>query len=557
MSAVVSAIPLAVPVFRMRATLACRDIGSPAHRAAEQLLELGCPLEDIAATLGLRLDQATRIVEQLEGTGGVTVHDLRVWLDVGHKAVLTAEDGLDVVPSVYERDLARLPVLPPQASELQPGAFSRAASDRAGPRARLEVATLVKLEPDLGASAAADHVLHLTDTSLAVGPEGLEVHWHGVPDPGLTKFASKALAHPGFAPGWERLTPLAAEVAAERLRESTSLSPADSYGLDLDPAEMRDRLLDLVHGARKQVLVGVDSAQPRLPDWLLDALHAVVDRGVDAILLVGQPGRLKGRRISRLRLLRSKPPCGALVVRDGDRAIAHSDPRAFGAPASIAELEAQAAIEVHRPERVRALVEALGLQVPDVPRRAAERSVRELASEALTVSLRQQAETLEGLSAQFDQDDVAAFSDQMERLFVHPGDRKRVGQIAAGVAWERAVHSVCIGLAARHANLVVDYLRWAPEEGGIDLDIVMRDLTSKTWWLIDAKHALPMSKHVALVGKQQRVARKHGLIPDGWKVCGLIVHPRSGRPLPKLTNVRWVERVTLDQLEEALGQAEP
>lgn len=546
------AIPLAVPVFRMRATLACRNIGSPAHRAAEQLLELDCQSEDIAATLGLRLDQATRIVEQLEGTGGVTVHDVRVWLDVGHEAVLTGEDGLDVVPSVYERDLARLPVLPPQAPQFQPEAFSRAASDRAGPGARLEVAKLVKLEPDLGDSAAADHVLHLTDTSLALEPGNLEVHWHGVPDPGLTEFASKALAHPGFAPGWDRLTPLAAEAAAERLRESTSLSPADSYGLHLDPAEMRDRLLDLVHGARKQVLVGVDSAQPRLPDWLLDALHAVVDRGVEAVLLVGQPDGLKGRRISQLRLRQSKPPCGALVVRDGDRAIAHSDPRAFGAPASIAELEAQAAIEVHQPERVRALLEALGLHVPHVPRRAAEHSVQDVASEALTLALRRQAETVGGLSPRFDQGDVAAFSDQMERLFVHPGDRKRVGQIAAGVAWERAVHCACVGLSARHANLVVDHLRWAPEEGGIDLDIVMRDLTSQTWWLIDAKHSSPESSHVALVGMQQRVARKHGLIPDGWKVRGLIVHPRSGKPLSKLTSVRWVERVTLDRLEEAL-----
>ncbi len=102
---------------------------------------------------------------------------------------------------------------------------------------------------------------------------------------------------------------------------------------------------------------------------------------------------------------------------------------------------------------------------------------------------------------------------------------------------------------------MIDAFRWAPEEGGIDLDVVMRDIASDTWWLIDAKHAAPESRQVALMGVQCRVAMEHRLVPDGWKVRGLIVHPATGRRLPKLTSARWVERVTLARLEGGLGLA--
>ena len=82
MSQVLCSVPIAVPIFRMRATLECHDLGSPAHRAAERLRERGARTDYIAAALGLRVDQTENLLAQLDGKGGQGVRELRVWIDL-------------------------------------------------------------------------------------------------------------------------------------------------------------------------------------------------------------------------------------------------------------------------------------------------------------------------------------------------------------------------------------------------------------------------------------------------------------------------------------------
>ena len=87
----------------------------------------------------------------------------------------------------------------------------------------------------------------------------------------------------------------------------------------------------------------------------------------------------------------------------------------------------------------------------------------------------------------------------------------------------------------------------------MDLDIILRDLETETWWVLDAKFDSPAGRHVAQTLLQFRIARDHGLIPDGWVVRALIVHPPPARATPELTNDSRVRRATLDRLDEALG----
>ena len=70
MSKAICSVPIAVPVFRMRATVACRDLGTPAHRAVERLLDLDATVDTIAGLLGLSLRQVENLLGQLDGTRG-------------------------------------------------------------------------------------------------------------------------------------------------------------------------------------------------------------------------------------------------------------------------------------------------------------------------------------------------------------------------------------------------------------------------------------------------------------------------------------------------------
>lgn len=554
MSEVLCSAPIAVPVFRMRATLACRDLGSPAHRAAERLRELGVPTDWIAATLGLRIDQAENLLGQLDGSGGQGVREILVWIDLPHGAVLTANQGLDLITGQRQRNLALLPVLPPTASDLEPAAFTAAASTLSGRSARIVVDEVRALVSDHRPSRQFDHVLHLARCDLVIHDDRtVEIHWHDVVDERLTTFARDVLSDELLEVDWERLTALAAEEERASTLARSGMSLLEAYAIDLDPGTIHDRALALVQSAESQVVLVVDAPLSGLPDWLEPALDAARERDVNVYLLLSSTSRWKGRRVARWPATRvDNPPAGVLLVRDGDRALVHSAPLAFGAEAAMAGLRSQAALEVHDAAAVRALLERLQLPSPTVASRASDRAVEDVAVEQLRQTIGHQQRHRGTLSVAITSDDIGAFVEQVARNHVHLRDRRRIGQLAAGVVWERAVHATCVELADQHPQLVVDALRWAPPEGGMDLDIILRDLDARTWWVLDAKYDAPGGRHVAHVLLQLRIAYDHGLVPDEWTARALIVYPPNPRGVPELTNDARVRRATLDRLPEAL-----
>lgn len=542
----------------MRATLACRDLGSPAHRAAERLRELGAPSDLIAATLGLRIDQAANLLGQLDGSSGQGVREILVWIDLPHGAALTANQGLDLISGVRQRDLALLPVLPPTPTDLESAAFTVAASTLSGRSARIVVDEVRALVADHKPSRQFDHVLHLARCDLVISDNRtLEIHWHDVVDEQLTTYARDVLSDEMLGLDWERLTPLAAEDERAAALTRSGVSLQEAYVIDLAPGTIHDRALALVHSAESQVVLAVDAPLSGLPDWLEPALDAARERDVKVHVLLSNTSKWKGGRVARWPATTvDELPAGVLLIRDGDRAVVHSAAIAFGAEAAMAGLRSQAALEVHDSAAVRALLERLQLPSPSVERRASDQSVEDVAVEQLRQTIGyQQRHHLGTLSVAITSDDVRAFVEQVARNHVHLRDRRRVGQLAAGVIWERAVHATCVELADQHPQLVVDALRWVPPEGGMDLDIILRDLDARTWWVLDAKYDAPGGRHVAHVLLQLRIAHDHGLVPNEWEARALIVYPPNPRGVPELTNDARVRRATLDRLPEALELA--
>jgi hypothetical protein len=558
MSQVLCSVPIAVPIFRMRATLECRDLGSPAHRAAERLRECGAPTDYIAAALGLRVDQTENLLAQLDGTGGQGVRELRVWIDLPHGAALTAEQGLDLITGDRQRDLAHLPILPPKPSDLEPATFTAAASSLAGPSARIVVDDVRALEPDLrDATTRFHHVLHLSRCDLVVTADGtFEIHWHDEVDERLTAFARELLSDDLLTFEWASLTPATAEQELSATLERAGVTLQESYAIKLDPYTIHEHALALVHSAERQIVLAVDAPLRHLPDWLDAALEAVRDRQgeVEVHLLLSDTSRWKGRHAARLTATTAADlPSEVLLIRDGDRGLIHSSAAAFGAESAIAGLHSQAAVEVHEPVAIRRLLERLHLPCPHVARRSAEQRPEDVAAEALRKALGYQRRHLDGLEVAVTSDDVVAFVDQVERTLVDMRDPRRVAQLAAGVCWERAVYTRCVQLADHHPQLVVDALRWTAPEGRMDLDIILRDLGTKTWWVLDAKHDSLAARHLAHVRRQLDIARDHQLVPPGWDALALIVYPPHASAIPELTNDKRVRRTTFDMLAGALG----
>ena len=556
MSGAVCSVPIAVPVFRMRATLECRDVGSPAHRAAARLRELGLPTDYIAATLGLRTDRTQNLIAQLDGRSGQGVRELRVWIDPAHGAVLTADKGLDIEPQDHQRDIAHLPVLPPRPSELDASAFTDAASSISGRAARIVVDEVRALEADRREGPGAfSHVLHLSRCDLVVMQDAtLEVHWHDVVDERLTAYARDALADNLADLPWERLTAVAAEQALSAALGRADVSPQDGFAVAVDPQTIHDRVGALVRSAERQVVLAIDAPLRRLARWVEWCLDTVrTSDGVAIRLVLCDTSRWKGRHARRLAAADAADlPAAVLLACDGDRALIHTSAAAFGAESTLADLCSQAAFQLHDPAAIARLLARLGLTAPQVARRP-DADPAEVAITAMRAEVQRQRRYLDGLEVAIADDDVKAFVEHVERTLVDLADRRRIEQIAAGVCWERALHTRCLQLAGEHPQLVVAGLRWMPAGEGMDLDVVLRDLRSHTLWVLDAKHADATGRHVAHMRRQLDIARDHGLVPQGWDDKALIVYPSSKHGFSELTNDRRVRRTTFDRLPDALG----
>lgn len=414
------------------------------------------------------------------GEHGQRVSELRVWIDPAHNAVLTSEQGLDLVPSRGYPNTPILPVYPPAADDLPAARFARAASARNPQRSRLVVDEVRSLTADIRSSTTlepgeyrsrdpADHVLLAPDTYLLVRRAStrpmLEVHDGELIDAELTTIARKTLWHESGLSA-ERLTLAAREQAHEALYAKLAATREEAYEVPLDPTIVRDRLLALLEHANEQLLIVTELPRRAWPAWLRQAHREARERGVECI--TRDNTKPKGTEPPRPRL----SGCGILAVRDNARALAHCDARLLGGGWTLDTLTSQACLELHEPSAVRRLLDRLQVDASSRPRtKPTARPLDDIAAEGMRKALAElRGELPLDVPVAIEDSDMTSFFEQVERTGCRPDNQAHLKRIADGIVWERLLYATCQALADKHPQLVLEDMRRQPPVGNIDLD---------------------------------------------------------------------------------------
>ena len=569
MNDIVAAAMIGAPVYRMRAEVACRDLGSAPHRAVELLREHDLDTPRTAALLGLRPEQVDALLAELDDSGR-RVDTLRVWIDPAHQAVLSTEAGLSLMPSTRYKGLPLLELYQPATTDIAPERFTQAASTygRNHNRKRVVVEEVLDLIPDIREVASQpndktsskpngsrhrreellllDHLLLLPDTYLVVratanGPS-VTVHWGETIDHILTEIARADLfAENGIDP--HSLTLGAAEQAQHQLHATVGTTPDEAFPVSLDLTSVQDRILSTAGLAEEQLVIVADIPKRVWPSWLREAHDDAAARGVecltrDSVMKIASPRKLPG--------------CGILVARDSTRALVHSDALPLGGAWSYGKLASQACLDIHATHAVQRLLRSLDVTPPTQRRRPPTPPIEDIAAQELR-------EALDSLRSALPRDtpvaitdsDVKAFCEQAEREYTLPYDARKIQRFARGVAWERILHTACTTLVSRHPQLILDAFRLYSPGNSIDLDIVVRNIEHQYWWILDAKNASPNGKHLRLMNRQLEVSQLEGWIPTGFHAVGAIVYPNDLDPPPN-TGEDEIVRTTVARLETLL-----
>ena len=208
---VLCAIPIQIPVHRVRVTAKCLAIGGPVHTAVLRLADFwGDSPEEIAEVLGLPIYRVERLFEDLQRGGEPIEREFVLWVDHARERVLpySALSGVAVKPSKHGP--FTLPVDPPTPNKLRDMGLGAGMSWDLGLEGHVEVLELIDVIADIR-HRTLPHVLRLPDAQLVIStaeneptlptsPAGaapatetpafeVQVTQHGVIDHRLTRWA--------------------------------------------------------------------------------------------------------------------------------------------------------------------------------------------------------------------------------------------------------------------------------------------------------------------------------------------------------------------------------
>jgi hypothetical protein len=568
---VVCAIPLQIPVHRMRVTVRCRELGTPLHTTVRRLSEHTGDDELIAATTGLPVKQIERVQAELAHELAPIEREYLIWVDHARGRCLPYY-ALDGVVAVRSRDGGpTLPREPPTVTELTSMGLSAAASWDSGVDGHVEIDEVCDVVCDIRGGAPSgsgrlSHVLRLPDVHLLVYFDEdqpyeprVALTQHAIDSPDLTRWAREQYgerlssdivdlsqlteARP-LPPSW--LTALAG-------RSNSANTLAWSF-VEPHPEDVRKAIVEVAQAATDRLDVCAPDLR-KIPDWLRDALEDALARGVSVVLRPASE-RDRPRRLDALLTVLTEQPHALCVIADTSCAAIHTDPLAcLDRGEHRRPLPQHLAITREQPA-VCELLALLGLRPPQ-RRKPSEKLAAQTVRRMLEQALANLADELPpGVSATIEPDDqqaAAATLDRYHRPRDTPTDGMRTA--AAGVAWERAVLATTEKACASNDRLEYLASRWSPPQGATDLDLIVADHAKRLVWVIDAKNRAPTSEQEGKMIHQLRLLATHSqFTPDGWNAIGLIVHPARHLPsAPHQTEQRSVLRCNLHDLPTLLG----
>jgi hypothetical protein len=565
---VVCAIPLQIPVHRIRVTVRCRELGTALHHTVERLAAHTEDPELIAAVTGLPLTQIARVQGELSRELTPIEREYVLWVDNARERALPYS-ALDGVVTVRRRDGGiTLPLEPPTKTDLERIGLDAAASWEAGVDGHVEIEEILDVAADVrgAASGPASHVLRLPDTHLLIqfDPQNrnqprVAVAQHAQEDPELTGWLHTHYGNPPqpdtldlrhitearpLPPSW--LATLATRAKTENKRPWTFTGP--------HPQHVRDAIAEVAETASDRLDVCAPDLT-RLPEWLQNTLAEAAARGV-SVVLRPTTRHPPPRRLEATVTPLPTQPDALCVIADTNAAAIHTDPNACLDRGTDHAPQPQHHVTTHAEPAVSALLAFLTLKPPR--RRAPSEkltpdTIRNLLDKALATL---QDELPEGVTATIEPEDerfAAATLDRYHLPGAHPTDG--IHAAAAGAAWERATIATAMNLCAAHPDrLALLATRWSPPQGGIDLDLILADNATQTVWVIDAKHRPPAAEQEGKMIHQLRILTTSSqLLPPDWHTTGAIVHPAKHlRTSPHQTEHRDILRCTLRDLPALL-----
>ncbi len=557
---VLCAIPVQIPVHRVRVRVRCLATGGPVHTAVLRLADFwGESPEEIAEVLGLPIARVEQLLIDLERGGEPIEREFVLWVDHARDRVLpySALDGAAIKRTKYEP--FTLPADPPTPARLATMGLDSGLSWDLGLEGHVQVLEVLDVRADIRDSSL-PHVLRLPDTQLLIRapkkppPPGtppdlrFSVAQHGVPDSHLSAWARAnyekdlvELAEPAHLTAHKR--------PPEDLAELTTQGHWEA--LDPHPRLFREQLTEAAYSATERIVLSAPDLR-YLPTWLQETLQDTHDRDVQIVLCPNQGDLTPSTATFDFETspASDQPPALTLTADDA-HAVVHSDPAA--ALDRQALPTRQHLFSSHEATAIGRLLDRLGLKRlrPAAP-------LQQLTPQSIAAMLRAalgelQAELPDTVEASIQPEDEQFALETLHRQRAPENPTQAARRAAAGIAWERILATRIRDLAADHDTLCVLAERWLPPNARIDLDLIVADDRKGITWIIDAKNSDPKDDQLGKMRAQIRLLEQAPETSGGQTVIGVIVHrKRQLDPPLQATEHHNILRCTLQRLPDLL-----
>jgi hypothetical protein len=527
---VISAIPLQIPVHRIRVTARCLVTGGPVHTAALRLADYwGDSPEEIAEVLGLQIPRVAMLLEDLQRGGEPLEREFVVWVDHTRGRVLpySALSGVAVKPSRYGP--ITLPVDPPTPSALIDMGLDAGISWDLGLEGHAEVLEILDVVADVR-DRSLPHVLRLPDTQLVIataqdpseqGPYTCAIAQHGTVDPQLTGWARS-----NYTEDLERLlTSPELEITDAQLKALAKLTSEGQWQtLEPHPATLREQVTYAMWGAEERVVLVAPDLRA-IPEWLGAALGEASEREVQIVLCPAKAEHVPSRAPFEFATNRAPSQTQTqtlTLIADEAHALTHTDPGACLERRSRPVRQHMYAS--HQKDTIARILDRLGLK------RLRVRAPRQkLTPQKIAALLRHALDELQDelptkLKASIEPEDEAFALQTIDRGHTSKSPTRAAHKAAAGIAWERILATLADHLTADHQALEILAKRWLPPKAKIDLDLILADNNKGVVWILDAKNTDPSNDQLHKMQAQIRLLKQAPELTRGRPIIGVIVH---------------------------------
>ena len=559
---VISAIPLQIPVHRIRVTARCLVTGGPVHTAALRLADYwGESPEEIAEVLGLQIPRVATLLEDLERGGEPVEREFVVWVDHARGRVLpySALSGVAVKPSRYGP--ITLPVDPPTPSALREMGLDAGISWDLGLEGHAQVLEILDVVADVR-DRSLPHVLRLPGTQLVIAtaqdpsaqvaqsPYTCAVAQHGTVDPQLTGWARS-----DYAEDLERLAASPElEITDAQLGALAELTSEGQWQtLEPHPATLREQVTDAMRSAEERVVLAAPDLRT-IPEWLGEDLQEASEREVQIVLCPTKPEHIPSRAAFEFTTNpapnRTQTQTLTVIV-DEAHALTHTDPAACLDRRS--KPVRQHMYASGQRDTIAAVLDRLGLK-----RLRVRAPRRRLTPQKIAAMLRQALEELQDelptkIRASIEPEDEQFALETIARQRSPENPTRAARRAAAGIAWERVLATLTAHITVQHEALEILAKRWLPPKAKIDLDLVLADDKKGVVWIIDAKNADPDNGQLHKMQTQLRLLKQAQELTRGRPVMGVIVHRKRQLEAPlQPTEHKSILRCTAQRLPDLL-----